>query len=57
MSKRDMKGNEGKDPLTLKWCQLPDNIKRSYDWVDLEPGETMAGWWEAYKEACKEEER
>ena len=37
------------------WNELADEEKELFDWVDLEPGETMSEWWDAYCEVCREE--
>lgn len=37
------------------WDELSKAERELFDWVDLEDGETITDWWDAYCEACREE--
>ncbi len=39
----------------LSWDELSEDSKSDYEGVALEPGETMADWWEVYMDAIEED--
>ena len=37
------------------WGELTPQKRAEYDWVDLEPGETMGQWWELANDLIAED--